>query len=477
MNTSDPRDPAASSALSDGAAVSLGSSSLASRRSAPHSFHRTLQEEALARILCAEPDYSRCTERLLLEDTRVKEADAAVRQQLAVVQAAAATVTSLTDRVPANSSSMRHALHQRVELDAKPNVDPSGPAWRLLSEYERLYVAPYRVCEYPTVDCWATSVPCFPIGREECLDTTAEELLKPGSLLQGLFRDYDDDTDYDFTSEGISAARAYLAEIVEPFDSSETTADLLEFRAPLPPTMHADARLWFTQLLNFAPGYDDPFYEGCDDYDPWTELPAPCVLYTAIGPSQAKGPGCLDVQAGDRIMVVNPEIRTNGLVEAYHLMPANEKSLMHGLVSYAGCLVEADDPEITSANRAEATKAPSLGSKPAFCSERELAPTRFVDGRKGYTAFRRAVQDIVAVVASRAIRGTCEHAHRTEVLMAEMIQYREDEDQRIAELESLHTNYTACVFAANLARERLAAIEPPYFDAIRWLVILSRSPA
>lgn len=123
--------------------------------------------------------------------------------------------------------------------------------WQVMSEYERFVIGPHRVCVYPAIGCRATSVPCFPVDMKESLETTAEELLKHGSLLRGLFCTHD----YDFSREGVGAARAYLAEIVESSDS--TSPELLEFRAPLPPMMHSVARLWFTQLARFAPGYDE----------------------------------------------------------------------------------------------------------------------------------------------------------------------------------------------------------------------------
>lgn len=146
-------------------------------------------------------------------------------------------------------------------------------------------------------------------------------------------------------------------------------------------------------------------------------------------------------------------------------------------MTYAGCLVAVDEPRDAFANGSGATDPPRLPQKSALGLRRRPSSTRFFDGREHHTAFRRAVQDVVAVVAVRAIRGMCEIAHRTEVLSEEMVQYRVEEDQRIADLDSLHDAYKARVITANRARDVVALIEPAYFDAILWLIILSRTPA
>lgn len=151
-------------------------------------------------------------------------------------------------------------------------------------------------------------------------------------------------------------------------------------------------------------------------------------------------------------------------------------------VSYVGCLVKVGESGDSATTCAEANEAAAAAEpEPRTISRTKLSLTpdavRFFDATERYVSFRRAVQDAVAVVAVRTIRGMNALAVRTDALAAEL-QQRAWEHR--AQMDELEVRQEACVRYArrtSWARAAVAVVEPSYLDAILWLVILSRTPA
>lgn len=103
--------------------------------------------------------------------------------------------------------------------------------------------------------------------------------------------------------------------------------------------------------------------------------------------------------------------------------------------------------------------------------------TRFVDATDRYVSYRRALQDVVVIVAVRVIRGMNELALRTDALRADMHQHVEEEHTQMEVLQALQTECDMRSRKTREARGAVAVVEPSYLDAILWLIILSRAPA
>jgi hypothetical protein len=159
-------------------------------------------------------------------------------------------------------------------------------------------------------------------------------------------------------------------------------------------------------------------------------------------------------------------------------------SILIRLVSYVGCLVEVGESGDTSATCADATETAAAAeperrtigrTKPSLTPDADA--TRFFDATERYISFRRAVQDAVAVVAVRSIRGMNELALRTDALTAELHQQIWEERAQMEELGVLQDACEVPTRATRRARVGVAVVEPSYLDAILWLIILSRTPA
>lgn len=148
-------------------------------------------------------------------------------------------------------------------------------------------------------------------------------------------------------------------------------------------------------------------------------------------------------------------------------------------VSYAGCLVDGGKSGHTSATCTDLSEA--ANPEPLTVDRATLAfkpsATRFVDATERYVSYRRALQDVVAIVAVRVIRGMNELALRTDALRADMHQHVEEENTQMEVLQALQTECEVRTRKTRQARGAVAVVEPSYFDAILWLIILSRAPA
>lgn len=148
-------------------------------------------------------------------------------------------------------------------------------------------------------------------------------------------------------------------------------------------------------------------------------------------------------------------------------------------VSYAGCLVDGGQSMDRSATCIDASEA--ADSDPLTVGRATLAftpsATRFVDATDRYVSYRRALQDVVVIVAVRVIRGMNELALRTDALRADMHQHVEEEHTQMEVLQALQTECDMRSRKTREARGAVAVVEPSYLDAILWLIILSRAPA
>lgn len=133
------------------------------------------------------------------------------------------------------------------------DLDDVNTLLRLLRNFEREFVAPYRARVYPDL-AWSTAVPCFPADRVEQLPNTARDMLGHDIIMNDLFRKPKPDSG----QRAVDAARDYLEAVVKPsVQAAAAPPSLAADRQPL----HADIRpfgqIWLTTLQRFAPGPEE----------------------------------------------------------------------------------------------------------------------------------------------------------------------------------------------------------------------------
>lgn len=248
------------------------------------SFHRTLQEETLAKLVKIGPDYWNRIQEYHDHFDRLQQARAHLEAQAEVVRACAAAMDALHDKARANQSVITCVLYAPAlvaSLARSPStrfagiVVPSrsnqfGPVTiqdmddvsmllTSMRHFEWDVVAPYRARVYPDPD-WYTAVPCFPARMEKALPITAQDVLDHSPLLEHIFCDpYPD-----FSQGAVDAARAYLEAIAEPaVEGAAASPSLSAVREPLHADIRPFAQLWSTVLQVFAPGPEESVWRAC----------------------------------------------------------------------------------------------------------------------------------------------------------------------------------------------------------------------
>ena len=239
------------------------------------SFHRTLQEETLAKLVKVDPDYWNRIRTYHDQFDRLQETRADLEAQAEVVRSCAVAVEAVHDKARANQNVITCVLYStrsRGVSHAHPLLAPPlssrrnqfGPLTvqdmddvsmllRSMRHFEWNFVAPYRARVHPDMD-WYTAVPCFPADMEKTLPITAQDVLDHSPLLEHIFCDpYPD-----FSQGAVDAARAYLEAIAEPAAAGAAASPSLSaVREPLHAEIRPFAQLWSTVLQVFAPGPEE----------------------------------------------------------------------------------------------------------------------------------------------------------------------------------------------------------------------------
>lgn len=96
------------------------------------SFHRTLQEGTLAKLISIEPDYWARLSEYHDQFDQLMDARAAVQTQADVVSSCAAVMESLHVRARADQNIIRSALHSKRPLGKVPPGLPAGSPFFLV---------------------------------------------------------------------------------------------------------------------------------------------------------------------------------------------------------------------------------------------------------------------------------------------------------------------------------------------------------